>query len=100
MPFLTPGGLLATLYSQFFITPKLDPKLSFAGQTVIITGSNVGLGFSAAQQIAQRGASKVIMAVRTISKGEVAAQQIRDSLPKSPNPITEVEVWPLNLSSY
>lgn len=100
MPFLTPGGFPAFLYSQFFVTPKLDPSLSFAGQTVIVTGSNVGLGFSAAQQIAQRGASKVILAVRSLSKGEAAAQKIRDSLPKSSSTGTEIEVWKLDLSSY
>lgn len=100
MPFLKPGGIPAFLYTQLFVTPKLDTNLSFAGQTVIVTGSNVGLGFHAAQQIAQRGAAKVILAVRTISKGEAAAQKIRDSLPKSSSNNTEVEVWQLDLSSY
>lgn len=91
------GTLLSFLYNQLFVTPPLSPTLSFAGQTVIVTGSNVGLGFSAAQQIAQRGASKVILAVRTVAKGEIAAQKIRDSLPSSK---TQLEVWPLDLSSY
>lgn len=96
----TPGSFATTLYSQWFITPKLDPKLSFAGQTVIVTGSNVGLGFHAAQQIAQRGASRVILAVRSPSKGEAAAQEIRASLPKASSKSTVLEVWPLDLSSY
>ncbi|EIM87345.1 NAD-P-binding protein [Stereum hirsutum FP-91666 SS1] len=100
MPRLTPGGVPSFLYSQFFVTPKLDRNLSFAGQTVIVTGSNTGLGFSAAQQIAERGASKVILAVRTISKGEAAAQKLRDSLSQSQHTSTKIEVWPLNLSSY
>lgn len=101
MPIFTPGGLPAFLYQQLFVTPTLDPSLSFAGQTVIVTGANAGLGFSAAQQIAQRGASKLILAVRTLSKGETAAAQIRDSLStslsgKGPG----IEVWPLDLSRY
>lgn len=100
MPSLTPGGYPEFIYTQLFVTPKLDPSLSFAGQTVIVTGSNVGLGFSAAQQIAQRGASKVILAVRTVSKGEAAAQKIRESLPKSSTTSTTIEVWQLDLSSY
>lgn len=94
-----PGSLPAFLYSQFLVTPSLDPAVSFTGQTVIVTGSNVGLGFSAAQQIAQRGASRVILAVRTVSKGETAAQQIRSSLPPS-NSSAQIEAWPLDLSSY
>lgn len=100
MPFLTPGGFPALIYQQLFVTPTLDPSLTFTGQTVIVTGSNIGLGFSAAQQIAQRGASKVILAVRTVSKGEAAAQKIRESLPKSSSTSTEIEVWPLDLCSY
>lgn len=96
----TPGSFATTVYSQWFTTPKLDPKLSFVGQTVIVTGSNVGLGFHAAQQIAQRGPSKVILAVRSPSKGEAAAQEIRSSLPKDSSKSTVLEVWPLDLSSY
>lgn len=95
-----PGTFPTTFYSQWTTTPKLDPNLSFAGQTVIVTGSNVGLGFHAAQQIAQRGASKVILAVRTISKGEAAAKEIRASLSKSSSKRTVIEVWPLDLSLY
>lgn len=96
----TPGSFATVVYAQWFLTPKLDPKLSFAGQTVIVTGANVGLGFHAAQQIAQRGASKVILAVRSLSKGEAAAQEIRATLPKSSTSSTLIEVWPLDLSSY
>jgi NAD(P)-dependent dehydrogenase (short-subunit alcohol dehydrogenase family) len=48
---------------------------SFAGRTVIITGANSGLGAVTARELARTGAT-VIMAVRTPSKGEAAAQQI------------------------
>lgn len=84
---------------QLFVTPTLDPNISFTGQTIIVTGANVGLGFSAAQQIAQRGASKVIIAVRTLSKGEDAAAKIRAGLSPS-NTSTTIEVWSLDLTSY
>lgn len=101
MPFFTPGGLPAFFYQQLFVTPTLDPSLSFTGQTIIITGANAGLGFSAAQQIAQRGASKLILAVRTLSKGEAAASEIRAKLSSiSTGKPTDIEVWPLDLSSY
>ncbi|EIM87341.1 NAD-P-binding protein [Stereum hirsutum FP-91666 SS1] len=100
MPLFAPGGLPGILYSQLFVEPQLEPNLSFTGQTVIVTGSNTGLGFFAAQEIAQRGAAKVILAVHTISKGEAAAQAIRESLSQSPRTATEIEVWHLNLSSY
>jgi NAD(P)-dependent dehydrogenase (short-subunit alcohol dehydrogenase family) len=48
---------------------------SFAGRTVIITGANSGLGAVTARELARTGAS-VIMAVRTLSKGEAAARQM------------------------
>jgi NAD(P)-dependent dehydrogenase (short-subunit alcohol dehydrogenase family) len=45
---------------------------SFAGRTVIVTGANGGLGEVTARELARVGA-KVIVAVRTTSKGDAAA---------------------------
>ncbi|KAF2875610.1 hypothetical protein BDV95DRAFT_278873 [Massariosphaeria phaeospora] len=84
------------LYSQLFLRPAY-PTASFAGQTVIVTGSNTGLGFEAARHIVLLGASKVILAVRTVSKGEAAAAKILESTKATK---TKVEVWPLDLSNY
>lgn len=56
--------------------PPKDTKLSFAGKTVIVTGSNTGIGLPAATKFAANGASKVILAVRTLSKGEEAKRTI------------------------
>lgn len=98
MPLFGPGGVFAFLYSQFFVTPTLDPSTTLAGQTIIVTGSNIGLGRDAARQLAVLGASRVIIAVRSVSKGEEAAASIRASLPNSST--TSFEVWSLDLSSY
>src|ERR1700710_3077828 len=46
---------------------------SFAGRTVIVTGANSGLGEVTARELARVGA-KVILAVRTTSKGGTAAE--------------------------
>jgi len=48
---------------------------SFTGRTVIITGSNSGLGAITARELARNGA-KIVMAVRNTSKGEAAAREI------------------------
>jgi NAD(P)-dependent dehydrogenase (short-subunit alcohol dehydrogenase family) len=48
---------------------------SFTGRTVIITGSNSGLGAITARELAHNGA-KIVMAVRNTSKGEAAAREI------------------------
>lgn len=87
--------LLSFLYSQFF--EKLPyPTHSFSGQTIIVTGSNTGLGLEAARHFARLGAAKVILAVRTISKGEAAKESIEESTDRK----GVVEVWQLDLGSY
>ena len=48
-----------------------DTRPDFTGRTVIITGANTGIGFEAAVKFVQLGAKKVILACRTVSKGEV-----------------------------
>ena len=82
------------LGAQFSRLPY--PDYSFAGQTVIVTGANTGLGFEAANHYVRLGAEKVIIAVRTISKGEQAKKQIEERTGKT----GVVEVWQLDLSSY
>jgi NAD(P)-dependent dehydrogenase (short-subunit alcohol dehydrogenase family) len=84
------------LYSQLLVRIPY-PTQSFAGQTIIVTGSNTGLGLEAARHLVRLGASKVILAVRTISKGEAAAENILASTKATKN---TVEVWQLDLSDY
>lgn len=83
------------LYGQFFITPPY-PSKKFTGQTAIVTGSNTGLGFEAAKHFVRLGAEKVILAVRTVEKGEAARKRIEESTQRT----SVVEVWPLELESY
>jgi retinol dehydrogenase-12 len=83
------------LYSQLFVTPTY-PTHDFSGQTVIVTGSNVGLGLEAARHFARLNCAKLILAVRTISKGEKAKESILSSTKCTSDCI---EVWPLDLSS-
>lgn len=84
------------LRSQLFA--KLPyPTSSFSGQTVVITGSNTGLGLEAARHIVRLHAAKVILAVRTPSKGEAAAESIVSTTGATKNVI---EVWQLDLADY
>ena len=84
------------LYSQLFVTP-VYPSASCAGQTIIVTGSNVGLGKEAARHFARLGASKVILAVRNSKAGEEAKKDIETSTKCG---TAVIEVWSLDLSSY
>lgn len=91
MPFAT-----TFLHSQLLV--KLPyPTSDFSGQTVIVTGSNTGLGLEAARHIARLGAAKIILACRTVSKGENAAADITTSEHLTKD---RIEVWQLDLSSY
>ena len=87
--------LLQVLWSQLFFTPPY-PTADFSGQTVIVTGSNVGLGLEAARHVARLNCAKLILAVRNVSKGEQAKESILASTKRTSDC---VEVWPLDLSS-
>jgi NAD(P)-dependent dehydrogenase (short-subunit alcohol dehydrogenase family) len=63
------------------------------GRLAVVTGANSGLGELTARELARAGA-RVVLAVRTVGKGETAAQAIRGAVPSA-----EVEVRELDLSS-
>lgn len=78
------------------------PTKSFTGQTIIVTGSNTGMGLEAARHLVRLGAASVILAVRSTTKGEAAAASIRSSFPdRRPEDLESVvQVWPLDLASH
>jgi NAD(P)-dependent dehydrogenase (short-subunit alcohol dehydrogenase family) len=45
-------------------------------KTALVTGSNSGLGFEAAAQLAELGYDRVILATRTLAKAETAREQL------------------------
>jgi NAD(P)-dependent dehydrogenase (short-subunit alcohol dehydrogenase family) len=90
------GFITTFLYSQLFVKIPY-PESDFSGQTVIVTGGNTGLGLEAARHIARLGATKIILACRTISKGQQAAADIVDSEHLKED---RIEVWELDLSNY
>jgi NAD(P)-dependent dehydrogenase (short-subunit alcohol dehydrogenase family) len=90
------GGILGFLKSQLFVSLPV-PSASYAGQTIIITGSNTGLGKEAARHFARLGASNLILAVRSLEKGEAAKADIEKSTKCSKDAI---KVWKLDMASY
>jgi len=93
-----PALIRANLFSQQL---KLQNRtdISFFGLTVIVTGSNTGLGLAAATKFAEQGASRVILGVRSEEKGNNAKQLII-SASKKLNPSCIIEVWRLDMMSY
>lgn len=89
--------LLFDFINRQFITFPPEIHTSFANRTVIVTGASSGLGFAATGLLTSLGASRIILAVRNQSKGEEAISSIRS---KNPSLTTQLEVWPLDLSSF
>jgi NAD(P)-dependent dehydrogenase (short-subunit alcohol dehydrogenase family) len=82
--------------NQFRAKPQWPaPNESLNGQTAIVTGSNTGLGLEAVRQLLAIKLSRVILAVRSLEKGETAAKQLRREHPKA-----IVDVWLLDMSLY
>jgi NAD(P)-dependent dehydrogenase (short-subunit alcohol dehydrogenase family) len=63
------------------------------GRTAVVTGGNSGLGLVTARELAQAGAT-VVLACRSVPKGETAAAQINAAVPNA-----RVRVSELDLSS-
>lgn len=82
--------------NQFRAKPQWPaPGTSLSGNTAIISGSNTGLGYEAALQLLDLKLSHLILAVRSLAKGDKAAATLRNLYPKA-----NIEVWELDMSSY
>ena len=76
-------------------------NMSLKDKTVIITGSNTGMGLDAARQCLVLKASRVVLAVRSISKGEAAARYLQDhQTVKDANPNADIKVIHLDLDDF
>ncbi|RFU78069.1 hypothetical protein TARUN_4130 [Trichoderma arundinaceum] len=91
---------LAFLHRQLFNAPPVwTPKdADLSGKTAIITGSNTGLGFECGRQLLDLGLNKLILAVRSETKGEEAKRALL--LDRGSDKSSIIEVWKLDLSSY
>ncbi|MCJ1431346.1 hypothetical protein MMC27_000697 [Xylographa pallens] len=82
--------------NQFMARAQWPPgNTDLSDKTAIVTGSNVGLGYEAAIQLLGLKLSHLILAVRSLDKGETAAATMRQRYPTA-----QIEVWLLDLCSY
>ncbi|TFA97856.1 Short chain dehydrogenase yanD [Trichoderma ghanense] len=90
-------GLGSVIYGKVCVTlPIPTASTDLSNHIIIVTGSNSGLGFEATRHLSRLGVGKIIMAVRTPSKGEAAKQQILQSTGK---PESSIEVWSIDMDS-
>ena len=75
------------------VWPSKDTNLT--GKVAIVTGANQGLGLEASSQLLSFNLSRLIVAVRSVDKGEAAANVLREKHPKA-----IIDVFELEMSSY
>jgi len=81
--------LIDSVLHQFFSIPSPPLTLRLKGQTVLITGSNTGLGLATARKCVGLGAEWVILAVHSMVKGDTTKISIQQSHPSS---LTKINV--------
>jgi NAD(P)-dependent dehydrogenase (short-subunit alcohol dehydrogenase family) len=95
-PSIDASYLNVFFHNQFLAKPQWPaPGTSLQGKSAIITGANTGLGYEAALQLLGLNLSRMILAVRSLEKGEAAALQLGQLHPNA-----EIEVWELDMSLY
>ena len=95
-PLTTPFFPHIFFKNQFRSKPVWPSKdTTLAGKVAIVTGANQGLGLEASDQLLSLRLSRLIIAVRTISKGEAAAKSLRNKYPDA-----TIDVFELDMSSY
>lgn len=90
-----PGRSFRFIHSQFAKAVYPPQGISLTGQTGILTGGNIGLGFACAEWLLELDLSRLILAVRSPTKGEAAAKQLRLK-----SRATKIEVWQMDMASY
>ena len=88
-------GIFSDVHTQLFFKPPV-PSADFSGKTIIVTGANVGLGKEASKHFVRLGAHTVVLAVRSLEKGEAAKAEIETETKR----LGAVEVYELDYSSY
>ncbi|UKZ82365.1 hypothetical protein TrVFT333_010153 [Trichoderma virens FT-333] len=75
-------------------------NLPIPGKTVIVIGASGGLGLEAARHYVRLGASRVILGVRSQTKGDAAKRNIASSLSPEVIKSCTIDVWIIDLASF
>ncbi|KIX98477.1 uncharacterized protein Z520_05778 [Fonsecaea multimorphosa CBS 102226] len=82
-------------------TPPL-PQVDLTGRTILLTGANSGLGLEAAKLLMQLNCSTIVLACRSLAKGEKARETILQSASSSSRGHSQPTfiIWELDLDSF
>jgi NAD(P)-dependent dehydrogenase (short-subunit alcohol dehydrogenase family) len=90
------SGMLFNARRQLFQSvPPIPLGIDLVGKTALVTGSNVGLGLECSRHFLKLRPSRLIMAVRSLQKGEAEALILRTEFPDA-----KIEVWQLDMESF
>jgi NAD(P)-dependent dehydrogenase (short-subunit alcohol dehydrogenase family) len=82
-------------YTLFPKVKRESQGIDLSGQVAIVTGANSGLGFHCARHLLSLQLSHLILAVRSLKKGEEAAAKFQKEFPSA-----RLDVWELEMASY
>jgi NAD(P)-dependent dehydrogenase (short-subunit alcohol dehydrogenase family) len=80
---------------MLYRVPAIPAGTELTGKTVLVTGANSGLGLEAVRNFLKLRPRLVIMGVRSVDKGEVAAAALRHEFVDA-----RIEVWELDMESF
>ncbi|EXJ53971.1 hypothetical protein A1O7_09308 [Cladophialophora yegresii CBS 114405] len=72
-------GIIQFLGGQFSTPPM--PQTDLTGRSILVTGANTGLGLDAARLLARMNCTTIVLACRSLAKGEKAKEAVLQSLP-------------------
>lgn len=88
-------GVLAFLKRQFVAPVPIPSSTSLSSKTAIVSGANAGLGFESCRQLLRLQVSRLVLAVRSQTRGDTAAAKLQAEFPDA-----QIEVWMLDMDSY
>lgn len=92
------SSVIGFLWDTFFAKLQYNPTPNLlTGRTVIVTGSNVGLGFETAVHLGKLDPKLLIIACRNLDKGNAARDKVIARTGLGPE---RVEVWQLDLADF
>ncbi|KAK6348504.1 hypothetical protein TWF718_006293 [Orbilia javanica] len=81
--------------------PTLPKDLSFENQSILITGSNTGIGLELARVFLRHKAKTVYLVVRSLERGNNAVAQLRkDEIISKENPDADIKLYQCDQSSF
>ncbi|KAE8321726.1 hypothetical protein BDV39DRAFT_197311 [Aspergillus sergii] len=88
------ASLLRLLRMQY--TLPVDPTVSFAGKTVVLTGATSGLGFEAAIKLLNLGVESLIIGSRSLERGDATKTELEKRTTRQ----GVIQVWELDMNSF